>query len=189
MPVRRSELAEWRREQILDAALEVFGNKGVDAATMKDVAAAAGVTPGLLYHYFDSKEALSLAVTADRGFLAELRELLTDSANRPADEVLAEVATGFDRILSERVALVSLFMSGVGNPTIKAGLDEILQATQQALGDYLAARVEVGELRPHDSYTLVVLLFNACAFGHLVGEPVNPRAVADIVLHGVAVER
>ena len=188
MPVRRRELAEWRREQILDAALTVFGSKGVDAATMKDVAAAAEVTPGLLYHYFDSKEALSLAVTTDRGFLTELRELLTDSTERPAAVVLREVAAGFDRILREQVALVALFMSGISNPRIRAGLDEVLLETQQMLGDYLAARVAVGELRPHDSYTLVVLLFNACAFGHLVGRPVDPAAVADIVLYGVAVE-
>ena len=100
MPVRRREQAEeWRRQRILDAALLVFGSKGVDAASMKEVAAAAGVTSGLLYHYFTSKEALSLAVTVERGFLSELRELLTGAGERPAAVVLPEVTAGFDRML------------------------------------------------------------------------------------------
>ncbi|MFC7582648.1 TetR/AcrR family transcriptional regulator [Nonomuraea antimicrobica] len=41
----RSEQAVWRREQLLNAALTVFADKGVDGATVKDVAQAAGVTP------------------------------------------------------------------------------------------------------------------------------------------------
>jgi AcrR family transcriptional regulator len=84
MPQRRRDMAEWRREQILDAALLVFGTKGVHAASMKEVAAAAGVTSGLLYHYFTSKEALSLAVTVERGFLSDLRSLLSEKGERPA---------------------------------------------------------------------------------------------------------
>jgi TetR/AcrR family transcriptional regulator, cholesterol catabolism regulator len=47
--VKRREQAEWRRERLLDAALEVFVSKGIDRATVKDIAQAAGVTPGLLY--------------------------------------------------------------------------------------------------------------------------------------------
>ena len=85
MPVRRRELAEWRRQRILDAALAVFGSKGVDGASIKDVAAAAGVAPGLLYHYFAGKEALSLAVTVERGFLPELRALLAKAQQQGYD--------------------------------------------------------------------------------------------------------
>jgi AcrR family transcriptional regulator len=46
MPVRRRELAEWRRQRILDAALAVFGSKGVDGASMKEVAAAVSLFRG-----------------------------------------------------------------------------------------------------------------------------------------------
>ena len=187
MPLRRRELAEWRREQVLDAALLVFGAKGLDAASMKDIATAAGVTPGLLYHYFDSKEALSLAVTVERGFLAEFRDLLAQAGDRPAAIVLPEVTAGFDRILSERSALVGLFISGVTKPEIRRGLEEILSETNRLLGAYLSERVAAGELRPHDSRAVVQALFSSCAFGHLVGQPVDPAAVAGIVLAGIVV--
>jgi TetR/AcrR family transcriptional repressor of nem operon len=49
---------EVRREQILDAAARVFTDKGPSAATMDEVAAAAGVAKGTVYLYFDSKEQL-----------------------------------------------------------------------------------------------------------------------------------
>ena len=54
----RSQQAQRRREELIDAALAVFGAKGIDGASIKDIAVAASVTPGLLYHYFDSKEDL-----------------------------------------------------------------------------------------------------------------------------------
>ena len=189
MPVRRSEIAEWRRQRILDAALEVFGSKGVDGASMKDVSAAAGVAPGLLYHYFSGKEALSLAVTVERGFLSELRELLARAKQRPAAVVLPELTLGFDRMMSERSALVGLFLSGTSNPKIRHGLEEMLREIHRLLGRYLLDRVKAGELRPHDSRAVVQALFSTCAFGHVIGEPVDPLAVAQIVLEGIKAAR
>ncbi|MDP8985714.1 MAG: TetR/AcrR family transcriptional regulator [Pseudomonadota bacterium] len=189
MPVRRREMAKWRRQRILDAALAVFGSKGVDGASMKEVAAEAGVAPGLLYHYFAGKEALSMAVTVERGFLPELRELLSRAKQRPAAVVLPEVAAGFDRMLSERSALLGLWTSGAANPKIRRGLEEILRETHRLLGKYLTDRVAAGELRPHDSRAVVQALFASCAFGHGIGQPVDPLAVAHIVLEGIAVTR
>jgi len=63
-------------EKILAAAREVFVRKG-KAAKMSDVASQAGVSPGLAYHYFPSKDAI---------FLALVRQLI-----RPTDELLAIV--------------------------------------------------------------------------------------------------
>lgn len=45
-----------RREQILSAALKVFGRKGFAATKISDIAATGGVSHGLVYHYFSSKE-------------------------------------------------------------------------------------------------------------------------------------
>jgi len=48
-----------RRRRIIEAASEVFSRKGVKAATMAEVAAAAGLSPGAIYRYFASKEDLA----------------------------------------------------------------------------------------------------------------------------------
>ena len=65
-----------RRDRLVDAALTVFAREGVDAASIKKIGQAAGVAPALIYHYFESKEALLAAVVARHGFLPQLHRLL-----------------------------------------------------------------------------------------------------------------
>ncbi|MBI5494452.1 MAG: TetR/AcrR family transcriptional regulator [Deltaproteobacteria bacterium] len=50
------------RERILDAALDLFAEKGFYGTTMRQIGAAAGITGGALYHHFDSKEAILLTL-------------------------------------------------------------------------------------------------------------------------------
>lgn len=57
-----SEPTHAREQQILDAAALVFARRGFDAARMEDIALAAGLSKGTLYWYFESKEALILAL-------------------------------------------------------------------------------------------------------------------------------
>ena len=59
---RREEEKERRREEILDAAEQVFSEKGIDAATMEQVARKARVSRALVYVYFKDKPALHLGV-------------------------------------------------------------------------------------------------------------------------------
>ena len=49
------------RSRIYDAALTLFRDRGFDATTMRDVAAAAGMSLGAAYHYYPSKDAIVLA--------------------------------------------------------------------------------------------------------------------------------
>lgn len=54
-----------RREQILKAARQVFVRKGLAATKIADIAAAAGTSHGLVYHYFPSKEAVYSAIVEE----------------------------------------------------------------------------------------------------------------------------
>lgn len=54
----REEQREKRREDILRAGLDLFVHKGYVATKVKDIAESVGMSTGLLFHYFDSKEAL-----------------------------------------------------------------------------------------------------------------------------------
>jgi len=53
--------SEETRQRILAAALSIFRERGFDAATMREIAAAAGVAVGAAYYYFDSKDAIVMA--------------------------------------------------------------------------------------------------------------------------------
>lgn len=59
---RRERERRERRASILDAAREVFADKGFDQATMDDIATAAELSKGTLYLYFKSKDALFIAL-------------------------------------------------------------------------------------------------------------------------------
>ena len=52
------------RARIRDAALHLFAERGIDAATIRDIAKAAGVSPGLVRHHFGSKDSLRDACDA-----------------------------------------------------------------------------------------------------------------------------
>jgi AcrR family transcriptional regulator len=67
------------RAEILDAAREVFGESGFDRATIRDIAARAGVDPALVHHYFGTKGDLFTAAVA--------------LPVQPSDRVAALVAT------------------------------------------------------------------------------------------------
>jgi AcrR family transcriptional regulator len=60
--LRLERRPEARIEELLEAALRVFAQQGYRNARLDDVAEAAGVTKGAIYHYFDTKEALLLRV-------------------------------------------------------------------------------------------------------------------------------
>jgi AcrR family transcriptional regulator len=61
---RRKRRAAARRDQILDAAAEVFAEKGFARATTKEIADRADVSEGTIYNYFDSKEDLLIGMMA-----------------------------------------------------------------------------------------------------------------------------
>jgi AcrR family transcriptional regulator len=185
-PTGRRAKAQWRRERLLDAALATFVDKGIDGATVKDITAAAGVTQGLLYHYFDDKDALVQAILEERGFLPELRRLLADPPGRPAAVVLPALAAGFRRLLAEHAELVTLFFAAArANPAVRADLQAFVTEGQQLLADYLAARVAAGELRPHDTRTAAQLLLSTLAIGQVTGADTDPAAVVELLLHGL----
>ena len=58
MPISKRQLEErkMRRERILDGALEVFKEKGLEGATMDEIANSSGFGKATLYYYFKSKE-------------------------------------------------------------------------------------------------------------------------------------
>src|SRR5258706_16088126 len=77
-----TETTRWRRrkdarpQEILEAALSVFAEKGFAAARMEQIAARAGVSKGTIYLYFNSKEAV---------FRALAHEMLGTEITRFAD--------------------------------------------------------------------------------------------------------
>src|SRR5256714_14289008 len=85
---RTPKVVEDRRAQIIDAAMRVFSQKGFTRATNKDIAREAGITPGLIYHYFKNKEALLNAVIEERSPLKVFRSLPSQVMALPPEAFL-----------------------------------------------------------------------------------------------------
>ena len=85
----RERLARERRDELIDAALTTFAKRGYQGASLKDIAEAAGVTDGLLIHYFGSKANLLRAVLSERQSLAAMVEQIV--AEAPDDDPAAAI--------------------------------------------------------------------------------------------------
>src|ERR1700675_1554228 len=85
---RTPKVVEDRRDQIIDAAMQVFAQKGFIRATNKDIAREAGITPGLIYYYFESKEALLRAILEARSPMQLLTSLPPETMALPTEAFL-----------------------------------------------------------------------------------------------------
>ncbi len=95
MPRRTKEDAAATRDALLDAAEAVFGARGVAAASLVDIAAAAGVTRGALYWHFRDKADLLQAMLARAAFPFEQqwRSAIDE------DDPLGQLERGFVEVL------------------------------------------------------------------------------------------
>ena len=62
---------EQRREQILDAANALFAERGYDEVSVEDIASSAGVTRGLVHHYFGGRKEVYIALLERIGTMRE----------------------------------------------------------------------------------------------------------------------
>ncbi|AKE88532.1 TetR family transcriptional regulator [Rhodococcus sp. WB1] len=85
-PPRDDAAKSGRRAELLDIAAQLFASRGVRATTVRDIADAAGILSGSLYHHFDSKESMVDEIL--RGFLDDLfgryREIVASGADSRA---------------------------------------------------------------------------------------------------------
>ena len=95
-PAKRRDAVATRR-RILDAALQEFAAKGLDAARVEDIAEKAGANRRMAYYYFGSKEGLYLAALEASYFqLVEVEEAIDVDALGPIDAIEALVAAKFE---------------------------------------------------------------------------------------------
>src|SRR5207344_1586094 len=89
---QRQAGAEEKRRQILDAAVRVFARRGFHTSRVGDIAEEAGVAHGLLYHYFDSKDAVLQAVFQENWNVLIERIGSVEETDEPAVDQLRHVA-------------------------------------------------------------------------------------------------
>ncbi len=108
---QRRRQAQLRRQQLIDAALHQFGEKGYDGASIRDIARAAGVTEALVYHYFRNKEHLFEEVIKARSFAPILRRVLDEAGDTHPAEVLRTVLQEFIDLMYHNAPMARMFIT------------------------------------------------------------------------------
>ncbi|HQZ86093.1 MAG TPA: TetR/AcrR family transcriptional regulator [Actinomycetota bacterium] len=136
----RSE-RESRRTAILFAVLTVIASRGLGAVSIRSVAAEAGVSVGLVQHYFDSKQELIRATAAYMIAAAEARHY-NNAAPRPPGEELWEILAHALPLAEGSPAGTSVFYSlvaaSVADPQIATILAQAKTGTEDAVAGLLA---------------------------------------------------
>ena len=103
--------ATTRRDELLRIAARLFAERGYRNTTVRDIADAAGILSGSLYHHFDSKEAMvdEILSTFQESLFASYDEILTSSLS-PRERIEAAVRLSFEAI-DQHHAEVAIFQN------------------------------------------------------------------------------
>jgi AcrR family transcriptional regulator len=155
-PTRDEEEYESKRRQIMEGALNVFADKGFEAATNKEIARAARInSPGLIYHYFKDKSDLFRQTMEQYAPALQLILHSDDLMDLPPREFFMQIGTAFLKSLNSRVT-ASMFKMLIGEavrrPAVAKMLGDIGPARGLAvLRRYLDHQMDLGNLRRMDT--------------------------------------
>src|SRR5205814_6306304 len=170
-----------RRSQILDAALVCFAKRGFHQASMHDISAEAGISVGLIYRYFENKEAV-ISAMADR-HKKEIGEVL-ERAQQASTlleslEILftAHCCENEPRVISAFV--VDLYAEASRNPQMADLVRDVLQTAMDGVTDLIDRSPEAKDtthgLTPNE---LSELIF-AVARGMLMRDVLQPPGLPE----------
>jgi AcrR family transcriptional regulator len=152
---RWRRLPEERPRQILQAALEVFGQRGLAAARLDDIARHAGLSKGTIYLYFDNKEDL---------FREMVRQVIVSQIEDREREIGTTTGSATDALIqfmhqywafirSEQFApLFRLIHAEIRNfPDLATFYaDEVISRGHRLIGSLIQRGIDAGEFRPVD---------------------------------------
>lgn len=144
-PVKHEE----RRRQILEVAERCFARDGFRGASISDVCQEAKISPGHLYHYFPSKEAIVRAITENSlEYATERLARIIEKAD-PIDAFVAALESAELKQFHNRQLLVLDMLTEAGrNPAIADVLQERSRAMRSLFASFLRTAQKGGQVDP-----------------------------------------
>lgn len=188
-PRQRRLPREQTRRRVLEAAAEVFAERGYEASSLEEVAAAAGFSKGAVYSNFANKHELFLALMRER--IEQRVEAVRDATDRPGTVAERSERAGkeLERLLtSERdwhLLFIEFWARAVRDPELGRELAEQRRPMRTLIARFLdeqAAQLELRLAIPSEHLAVIALaLSNGLAIEYLA----DPDTV-DPGLHGTA---
>jgi AcrR family transcriptional regulator len=177
MPQPHTESSPDRRSQILDAALSCFGKRGFHQTSMHDISAEAGISVGLIYRYFENKEAV-ISAMADR-HKKEIAHVLERARQAPtlleSLEILftAHCCENEPRLISAFV--VDLYAEASRNPRVAELVRDVLQTAMDGVTELISRAPEAQNMARGLPPTELAELIYAVARGMLMLDVLRPQ--------------
>ena len=158
----RPNVSHERKKQIINAAEEVFTQKGFDQARMDDIAEETGLSKGTLYLYFKSKEDLITAIL-DRMFQYEFRqfEALNLTEMNAADAIwkITDLLTKYILGLQRLMPIVYQFLAlAFRNRHVQLALKKYINQYVDILIPIIQRGIDSGEFRQVDARTAAIAM-------------------------------
>jgi len=153
---RWRRLPEERPRQIIEAALDIFSERGLVAARLEDIAKAAGVSKGTIYLYFPNKEAL---------FCEMIRQMIGDSIAQAQDRYATSAESATDQLREYMTALWGYLRSPLFEKLhrivtgdlqnypalLEFFMEEVPQRSMEVEAGIIRRGIASGEFRPVDA--------------------------------------
>ena len=158
----RPNVSDERKSQILNAAEDVFTQKGFEEARMDDIAEETGLSKGTLYLYFKSKDDLIIAIL-DRMFQREFRQL--ESLDQDAASATEAIWKITDLLTKEIIGLLRLipiiyqFLAlAFRNKYVQKALKKYINRYLDILIPIIQRGIDSGEFRQVDAREVAVAM-------------------------------
>ncbi len=181
-PCTRAERRARQEERILEAAKACFVRAGFQGASMHDICAEAGMSPGALYRYFASKEAIVAAICeADRREDATVLAAVTAKTN-VIDGMVFGAMTHIRHMHETKAAplFAEVCAEAARNSAVEQTCRCHMEQVQAMFGAYLGSAVDRGEIAPAVELGVVVPTLMAV---------INGMALKDLPSHGVPFDK
>ena len=124
---RTRRLSDERREELLRAGVELFSARSYDEVSIDEIAAAVGISRGLLYHYFPSKR--DFYVAGLRRAADDLLAAVVPAVRSPGDRITAGLDAYLGYVETHARGFVSLMRGGIGSDgEVRAIVDGVREA-------------------------------------------------------------
>jgi AcrR family transcriptional regulator len=189
----RAQHAEATRRAVLAAARSLFGRKGYAETSVDQIADAARVTKGAVYHHFASKKALFRSVYTEVDAEAIARAVrVGDSREPPLDQLVAKVNAYLDAALDDEIRRITLIDAPALGIEPEASPD--LQAASAGVRSFIATSIAHGQIADLDPDVLTHLIGGLAWLGGMLvaraSDPDVTRAALgkalDAMLRGLA---
>jgi len=167
-----------RRAQLLAVGQQLFARRAPAEVAVEEIAAAAGVSRGLLYHYFPSKDDLYAAVV-EQAAAGLVDALAPDPSRSGVENVRAGLRALFAFAAAHREAWLSLTGGADGDPRVRA----VLERTRTALAAVVLGGAGLDPAAPlaRASARARIAPVEAAATDHVRARDQNPEPLVDLL--------